>query len=238
MSTAPRSDSHRVSRCAGTNVRHRAVPLQSTLSAAPRAVPASFVVAEALPFRPSYLWILFFVGAAPIALWIARPLLFGVVGFGTVAAIYASRLRATKTRLALLKWGSVATVVEAERIGEMPSYSGRTWFNGYAPVARGWSVTRDRESQAQRQDPNPLLPGRLSGRLDADRTRIHRRCRAGRSARSGYRVVRDGISLRPRRRRVGQLGRDIAAGVETRNGCVAVVVLAWLALAAAALTAA
>ena len=56
--------------------------LPSTLSAAPRAVPASFVVAEALPFRPSYLWILFFVGAAPIALWIARPLLFGVVGFG------------------------------------------------------------------------------------------------------------------------------------------------------------
>ena len=121
--------------------------LQSALGAAPRAVPASFVVAEALPFRPSYLWILFFVGAAPIALWIARPLLFGVVGFVTVSAIYASRLRATRTRLALLKWGSVATVVEAERIEEMPSYSGRTWFNGYAPVARGWSVTRDRASR-------------------------------------------------------------------------------------------
>ena len=123
------------------------MPLQSTLSAAPRAVPASFVAAEALPFRPSYLWILFFVGAAPIALWISRPLLFGVVGFGTVAAIYASRLRASRTRLALLKWGSVATVVGAQRIGEMPSYSGRTWFNGYAPVAHGWSVTRDRASR-------------------------------------------------------------------------------------------
>jgi hypothetical protein len=123
------------------------VALPSTLSAAPRTVPVSFVVAEVLPFRLRYLWILFFVGAAPIALWIARPLLFGVVGFATVAAIYASRLRATRIRLELLKWGSVATVVDAERIGEMRSYSGRTWFNGYAPVARGWSVTRDRASK-------------------------------------------------------------------------------------------
>jgi len=123
------------------------VALPSTLAAAPRGVPGSFLVAEALPFRPIYLWILFVVGLAPIALWIARPVLFGVVALATVVAIYASRQRAARTRLALLKWGSVATVIESEFIAEIPSYSGRTWFNGYAPVARGWTVTRDRASR-------------------------------------------------------------------------------------------
>ena len=210
----------------------------STLSAAPRAVPASFVAAEALPFRPSYLWILFFVGAAPIALWISRPLLFGVVGFVTVAAIYASRLRATRTRLALLKWGLVATVVEAERIEEMPSYSGRTWFNGYAPVAHGWSVTRDRASR-----PNIKTRIRYSlGDYQGDLMLTERE-------------YIDGVVLADQRDPAtalcvtafpydlavdgsGNWVGTLRSGLKIGMAVWSVVVLAWLALAAAALTAA
>jgi hypothetical protein len=56
-----------------------------------------------LPFRWWYVWILFMVGAAPIVLWIAHPVVFGVVGLVTLAAIYAFQFRAARIRLALAK---------------------------------------------------------------------------------------------------------------------------------------
>jgi len=113
------------------------------LSAAPRKVPGSFRLAELLPFQWSYLWILFFVGLAPAVIWFAHPVLFAIAAVITLAAIYASRFRATRTRLALLRWGRVATVTGSQLVATLRSYSGRTWFNGYAPVAQGWTVTRD-----------------------------------------------------------------------------------------------
>ncbi len=121
------------------------------LSAAPRRVPDTFRLAELLPFQWSYLWILFFVGLAPAVIWFAHPVLFAVAAAITLALIYASRFRATRTRLALLQWGRVATVTGSQFVDTLRSYSGRTWFNGYAPVAKGWAVTRDRASQPKVQ---------------------------------------------------------------------------------------
>lgn len=121
------------------------------LSAAPRKVPGTFRLAELLPFRWSYLWILFFVGLAPIAVWIAHPTAFAVVAVITLAGIYASRYRLTSTRLALLRWGRVATVTDSQPVATLRSYSGRTWFNGYAPIAHGWTVTRDPASRSKVQ---------------------------------------------------------------------------------------
>lgn len=119
------------------------------LSAAPRKVPGTFRLAELLPFQWSYLWILFFVGLAPIAVWLAHPVAFAVAAVITIAGIYASRFRTAMTRLTLLRWGRVATVVDAQLVETLQSYSGRTWFNGYAPMARGWTVTRDPASRAR-----------------------------------------------------------------------------------------
>jgi hypothetical protein len=110
------------------------------LAPAPRRVPTAFRLAELLPFRWWYLWILFIVAIPPVALWMQQPLAFAAVAVITLASIYAAQLCGARVRLGLLKWGRVADVLESE------NGSGTTWYNVYLPIAHGWTVTRQRWS--------------------------------------------------------------------------------------------
>ncbi|WP_216903908.1 DUF3060 domain-containing protein, partial [Nocardia alni] len=119
-----------------------AVPRDDRLAEAPRKVPAGFVAAEMFPFRWWYVWILFMVAVAPIALWIYVPAAFTVVAVLTLVVIYGFQFYAVRTRMALLKWGEVAAVAETEILSRGSYYSGTTWYNAPLPVAHGWQVTR------------------------------------------------------------------------------------------------
>jgi hypothetical protein len=116
------------------------------LAAAPRRVPASFLLAELLPFRWWYVWGLFMIAVAPIALWGAFPLAFPIVAVATLVAIYAYQIYGMSQRLALLKWGEVATVTGSETLSRGTYYSGTTYYNVFLPVASGWTVQRPRYS--------------------------------------------------------------------------------------------
>ncbi|WP_319430229.1 DUF3060 domain-containing protein [Mycobacterium sp. RTGN5] len=116
------------------------------LAAAPRRVPASFVLAELLPFRWWYLWAMFMIAVALIALWGAFPLGFTITAVATLVAIYAYQIYGMSQRLALLKWGEVATVDGADTLTRGTYYSGTTYYNSYLPVANGWTVQRPRYS--------------------------------------------------------------------------------------------
>jgi Protein of unknown function (DUF3060) len=114
--------------------------VDSGLAPPPRRVPTAFRLAELLPFRWWYLWILFIVAIPPVALWIQQPMAFAAVAVITLASIYAVQLCGARVRLGLLKWGRVADVLESE------NDSGTTWYNVYLPIAHGWTVTRQRWS--------------------------------------------------------------------------------------------
>ncbi len=116
------------------------------LSPPPRRVPAAFRVAELLPFRWWYVWTLFMVAVAPIAVWIQLPQAFAAVAVLTLTAIYGGQLRGARTRIGLLRWGRVATVTDTETLSRATYYTGTTWYNVYLPVAHGWTVTRQRWS--------------------------------------------------------------------------------------------
>jgi hypothetical protein len=90
-----------------------------------------------LPFRWWYVWALFMIAVAPIAIWVRTPAVFAVVAVLGVVAIYGFQIRAARTRLALLKWGQVATVTGTEVLSRGTYYSGTTSYNVYLPVAHG-----------------------------------------------------------------------------------------------------
>jgi len=121
-------------------------PPDTSLTPPPRTVPAAFRLAELLPFRWWYVWTLFIVAVAPIALWIQLPIAFAAVAVLTLAGVYGAQLYGARTRLGLLKWGRVATVTGSQIRMRATYYSGTTWYNVYLPVARGWTVTRRRWS--------------------------------------------------------------------------------------------
>ena len=121
-------------------------PYDTQLASAPRKVPAAFLLAEILPFRWWYVWVLFMVAVVPIALWFPMPVVFAAVAILTLVVIYGFQFRAARARLALLKWGQVATVTGTETLSRGTYYSGTTWYNVYLPVAHGWTVTRERWS--------------------------------------------------------------------------------------------
>jgi hypothetical protein len=116
------------------------------LSPPPRKVPMAFRLAELLPFRWWYVWMLFILGVAPIALWMEQPVAFAAVAVLTLAGIYGAQLCGARTRIGLLKRGRVATVIGTEMLSRATYYSGTIWYNVYLPVAHGWAVTRDRWS--------------------------------------------------------------------------------------------
>ncbi|WP_445168633.1 DUF3060 domain-containing protein [Mycolicibacterium sp. Dal123E01] len=129
------------------------------LAPAPRRVPAGFLLAELLPFRWWYLWGMFMVAVALIALWAAAPLAFSITAVALLVLIYAYQFYGASQRLALLKWGEPATVTDAETLTRGTYYSGTTWYNAYLPLASGWTVQRPRYS-------GPSTKTKVSYRLD------------------------------------------------------------------------
>jgi hypothetical protein len=126
----------------GGQARFPAAPADTRLAEPPRRIPAAFYLAELLPFRWWYLFALFMVGVAPIALWMFVPLTFSVVAVLTLFGIYAFSFRGTAKRFALLKRGQVATVTNTQIISRGTYYSGTTYSNMRLPVAHGWTVRR------------------------------------------------------------------------------------------------
>lgn len=114
--------------------------LDARLAPPPRRIPFAFRFAEALPFRWRYVWTLFAVAIAPIALWIQQPPAFAVAAVLTLAGVYAVHSQGARVRIGLLKWGRVATVNDTEIV------SRATRFNARLPIAQGWTVTRQRWS--------------------------------------------------------------------------------------------
>lgn len=133
--------------------------------ASPRRVPVAFRLAELLPFRWWYVWTLFVVAVAPIALWIQLPKAFAAVATLTLAGIYGVHLRGARVRLGLLRWGRAADVIEAETLSRATHYGGTTRYNVYLPVAHGWTVTRRRWS-------GPNTKTRIRYALDGQRGEI------------------------------------------------------------------
>jgi Protein of unknown function (DUF3060) len=118
----------------------------AALVSPPRSVPAAFWLAELLPFRWWYLWVLFVVALVPFALWLHTPKAFAAVAVLTLAAIYAVHLSGARTRLALLRRGRVVTVTGTESLSRDSRFGGSAWFNVHLPQAHGWTVTRRRWS--------------------------------------------------------------------------------------------
>lgn len=116
--------------------------LDTRLADAPRKVPAGFRLAEVLPFRWWYVWVLFMVAVAPISLWLSYPVAVAPAAVLALVGIYAFQFRAARTRLALLTWGQVATVTGTTTLSRGTYYSGVTYRNAVMPVAHGWTVTR------------------------------------------------------------------------------------------------
>jgi hypothetical protein len=112
----------------------------------PREVPMAFRLAELLPFRWWYVWTLFMVGVAPIAVWMQLPMTFAAVAVLTLAGIYFAQLCGARVRIGLLRWGRVATVTDIDTRSRATNYNRTTWYNVYLPVAHGWTVTRQRWS--------------------------------------------------------------------------------------------
>lgn len=118
-------------------------PQGSTLLAeAPRRIPFRFLLAEVLPFRWWYLFAMFLVAIPPIIVWVMKPTVVLPAAVGVLVVIYGFQARATSTRLALLKWGQVATVTGTEVLSQGTYYGGTTYSNVVLPFARGWTVTR------------------------------------------------------------------------------------------------
>lgn len=118
----------------------------SGLAPPPRAIPTVFRLAELLPFRWWYVGTLFIVAVAPSALWLQLPRAFAAVALVTLGGIYGVQMYSARTRIALLKWGRVATVTGTEKLSRASYYSGTTWYNVYLPMAHGWTVTRQQWS--------------------------------------------------------------------------------------------
>lgn len=128
---------------AAAQQRHSTMDLAGPpLAGAPRRVPLPFLLAELLPFRWWYVFALFMVAIPPIIVWIMQPALVLPAAVLTLVLIYGIQVRGAMTRLALLKWGRVATVTGSELLSQATYYGGTTYSNVVLPVARGWTVTR------------------------------------------------------------------------------------------------
>jgi hypothetical protein len=207
-----------------------------SLAPTPRKVPMAFRMAELLPFRWRYVWTLFTVAMAPIVLWIKLPMAFAAVAVLTLAGIYGAQLCGARTRIALLKWGRVATVTDIENLSRAAHYSGTTWYNVYLPVAHGWTVTRQRWSGPNTKtgirytldghQGNLVVRGReyVDGVILADqRNSARARCVTS----FAYDLDRDKTG-----NWVGRLRPRLRAGM----ACWSIIVIGWLVLAGLATT--
>lgn len=137
----------------------------AALAPAPRRIPVRFLLAEALPFRWWYVFAMFLVAIPPIIVWIMEPRLALPAAVLTLLVIYGVHLRGVGTRLALLRWGRVATVTGAEVLSQATYYGGTTYSNVVLPVARGWTVARPVWS-------GPKTRTRIRYELDGQRAEI------------------------------------------------------------------
>jgi hypothetical protein len=114
---------------------------RAALADPPRQVPFSFRLAA---FAWSwYEGFAVFMGVvAPIALWGFFPELIpaGLI-LGIAAIVYIRGGKAVR-RLALVRWGKVATVTNADELSRGTYYSGMTYSNMWVSQAHGWDVTR------------------------------------------------------------------------------------------------
>jgi hypothetical protein len=116
-------------------------PVDTRLAAAPRAVPLKFRLVV-LPWSWWTVFTLFMVAISPIALWIFFPIT-GAIAVGlTFLVIAVLRARRYRLQMALLKWGGVATVVDANVLATGTYYSGTTYQNVRLAQAHGWRVDR------------------------------------------------------------------------------------------------
>lgn len=122
--------------------RPPAPPVDTRLADAPRRVPLSFLLAELLPFRWWYLFALFMVAIPPIIVWIMYPRLLAPSAVLALVLVYGLQFRTARKRLALLRWGRVAQVIESEISSRATYYGGTTYSNVWLPQAHGWTVTR------------------------------------------------------------------------------------------------
>lgn len=117
-------------------------PRDDHLAEAPRRVPLTFLLAEALPFRWWFVFTMFMVAVAPIALWMAVPASVAPAAILTLVVLYGIQIRGARKRLGLVKWGRVADVVNTQLTSRATYYSGTTWSNVIMPQAHRWTVTR------------------------------------------------------------------------------------------------
>lgn len=111
------------------------------LSLPPRHVPATYRLLL-LPWSTWTAFTLLMVGVAPIAVWLFLPLAaipVAVVGFLVVVGL---ALRRYVRLMGILRWGQVATAVEAVPVSVGTYFSGTTYSNMRVPVAHGWQVAR------------------------------------------------------------------------------------------------
>ena len=138
-----------------------------------------------------------------------------------VADLRLSLLDGAQAARRLLRWGRVAQVVGSEIVSRATYYSGTTWSNVWLPQAHGWTVTRELWS-------GPSTKTTVRYALDGHRGEITIRGRAyddgvilADAAAPGARAVRQFVRLRPRPRRLGQLGRPAAPTADGRDGGLA-----------------
>jgi hypothetical protein len=122
-----------------------AAPVDTNLAPAPRRVPWRFRAAV-LPWSWWTVWTMFMISITPIALYIVLPISGAIAAAAGFVGIVAVRLVRNRTRLALLKWGAVATVVDTDVKGVGTYYSGTTYQNMRLAQAHGWQVDRRRYS--------------------------------------------------------------------------------------------
>lgn len=131
----------RAQRFAGT-YRTPGASSDTHLADAPRRVPLSFVLAELLPFRWWFLFAMFMVAIPPIIVWIMFPQWLAPAAVATLVLVYGLQFRMARKRLALLKWGRVAQVMDSDVTARATYYGGTTYSNVWLPQAHGWTVTR------------------------------------------------------------------------------------------------
>jgi hypothetical protein len=111
------------------------------LAPPPRSVPAGYR-ALVVPFSMWALFALFMIAVAPIALWIFVPIAAVATAAVAFVVVLTLLLRKSIRRNALLTWGEVATVRNAEVLGRGTYYSGTTVQNVRIAQAHGWQVER------------------------------------------------------------------------------------------------
>jgi hypothetical protein len=105
------------------------------LAEPPRPVPLAYRLA-ALSLGGWELFTLLMALVAPIALWIAFPLLRSLALVVGATVLVVTRLRRSSRRVGILRWGRVATVTSRSARRSSSSYT-----NWPMRQARGWDVT-------------------------------------------------------------------------------------------------